>query len=187
MLYQLNLTLNYNEGVVLFRQKHILRSTSRKHLQKQNNEDFFIQLLNAEPHFTSNNLLVPTSVKEILDQTHFFKYTVLARNISGKFYIILLFVRNLCRCLQPCLITSTIFGEKIDFTTAKHKRKRKLIIDLIPNDWQHLLKSETSQTVKNNKIPFKALYPYKGTRNVKDFQKLSNKEIYLTLQSNSTK
>ena len=37
------------------------------------------------------------------------------------------------------------------------------------------------------KIPFKALYPYKGTRKVKDFQKLSNKEIYFTLQSNSTK
>ena len=34
------------------------------------------------------------------------------------------------------------------------------------------------------RIPFKALYPYKGTRNVKDFQKLSNKEIYFTLQSN---
>ena len=35
------------------------------------------------------------------------------------------------------------------------------------------------------KIPFKALYPYKGTRNIKEFQKLSNKEIYFTLQSNT--
>ena len=37
------------------------------------------------------------------------------------------------------------------------------------------------------KIPFKALYPYRGTRKVKDFQKLSNKEIYFTLQSNNNK
>ena len=37
------------------------------------------------------------------------------------------------------------------------------------------------------KIPFKALYGYKGTRKVKDFQTLSNKEIYFILQSNSTK
>ena len=37
------------------------------------------------------------------------------------------------------------------------------------------------------KIPFKAIYPYKGSRKVKDFQKLSNKEIYFTFQSNSTK
>ena len=37
------------------------------------------------------------------------------------------------------------------------------------------------------KMNFKALYPYKGARKVKDFQKLSNKEIYFTLQSNSTK
>ena len=34
------------------------------------------------------------------------------------------------------------------------------------------------------KIPFKTLYLYKGTRKVKDFQKLFNKEIYFTLQSN---
>ena len=37
------------------------------------------------------------------------------------------------------------------------------------------------------KITFKALYQYKSTRKVEDFQKLSNKEIYFTLQSNSTK
>ena len=36
------------------------------------------------------------------------------------------------------------------------------------------------------KISFQALYPYKGTRKVKDLQKLSNKEIYFTLQPNST-
>ena len=56
-------------------------------------------------------------------------------------------------------------------------------MDLILNDWKHLLKSETSQ----KKIFFNALCPYKDTRKVKDFQKLSNKETYSTLQFNSTK
>ena len=37
------------------------------------------------------------------------------------------------------------------------------------------------------KVSFKALYPYKDARKVKDFRKLSNKENYSTLQSNSTK
>ena len=38
------------------------------------------------------------------------------------------------------------------------------------------------------KIPFKALFHYKGTsRKEKDFRKLSNKEIYFIVQSNSTK
>ena len=55
-------------------------------------------------------------------------------------------------------------------------------MDLIPNDWKHLLKTESSW-----KILFKALYFYKGTRKKKVFQKLFNKEIYFTLQSNSTK
>ena len=54
---------------------------------------------------------------------------------------------------------------------------------LIPNDWKHLLRTESSQKsilknfCVNNKV----------TRKVKDFQKLSNKEIYLSLQSNSAK
>ena len=120
MLYQLNLTLNYNEGVVLFRQKHILRSTSRKHLQKQNNEDFFIQLLNAWLHFPNNNFPAPTSVKEILGQTHIFTYTIQTDQKSNP--NLLLFIMDVCKCLQPCLISSTTFGEKLDFTTANHKK-----------------------------------------------------------------
>ena len=59
----------------------------------------------------------------------------------------------------------------------------KLIMDLIPNDWKHLLKTETCQKclLKN------FYYNNKGTRKVKYFQKLSLKKIYFILQSNSTK
>ena len=39
--------LNYNQDLALFRQKQILRSDIHKHLQKQSNEYFFIQLLNV--------------------------------------------------------------------------------------------------------------------------------------------
>ena len=59
MQYQLNLILNYNQSLALFRQKQILRSNRHKHLQKQSNEDFFIQLLNAWLHFTNNNFPAP--------------------------------------------------------------------------------------------------------------------------------
>ena len=54
---------------------------------------------------------------------------------------LLLFTRNLCRCLQPCVISSTTFGEKLAFTTPNHKRIYKLIMELIPNDWKRLLKT----------------------------------------------
>ena len=54
---------------------------------------------------------------------------------------------------------------------------------LIPNDWKNLLKTKTFQK-SLSKIFF---YNNKVTRKVKDFQKLSNKEIYLSLQSNSAK
>ena len=57
-------------------------------------------------------------------------------------------------------------------------------MDLIPIDWTHLLLKLKLLYKKNL---FKALYPYKGTRKVKDFQKLSNKETYFTLQSSSAK
>ena len=73
MLCRLNLILNCNQGLALFKQKQILWSTSHKHLQKQNNKDFFIQLFNAWLRLTNNNLPAPTttSVKEILGQPTF--------------------------------------------------------------------------------------------------------------------
>ena len=51
-------------------------------------------------------------------------------------------------------------------------------MNLIPNDWNHSLR----------KTPLKTFYyNNKGTKKVKYFQKLSNKETYFTVQSNSTK
>ena len=104
MPYQLNLILNHNQSLAVFRQKQILRSTSHKHLQKQNNEAFFIQLLNSWLYFTNNNFPSPTSVKEILDQNHIFKYIVQTDNLfsiashQAIFQTtILLFIRDLCR------------------------------------------------------------------------------------------
>ena len=56
-------------------------------------------------------------------------------------------------------------------------------MDVILNNCKHLLRTETSQ-----KSLLKTFYyNNNGTRKLKDFQKLSNKEIYLTLQSSSTK
>ena len=50
-------------------------------------------------------------------------------------------------------------------------------------DWKPLLRTGTSE-----KSLLKAFYyNNKDTKNVKDFQKLSNKEIYFILQFNSTK
>ena len=43
------------------------RSASHKNLQKQNNEDFFIQLLYAWSHVPNNHFL-PISIEEILSQ-----------------------------------------------------------------------------------------------------------------------
>ena len=71
MLYRLNLILNFNQGLALFRQNKILCSTRHKNLQNHNNEDFFIQLLDAWLHFTNNTFPTPTSIEEILDQPLF--------------------------------------------------------------------------------------------------------------------
>ena len=53
----------------------------------------------------------------------------------------------------------------------------------IPNDWKRLIRTETSQKFLLRMF----CYNTKVARKVKDFQKLSNKEIYFTHQSNSTK
>ena len=162
-------------------------------MQKQNNEDFFIQLLNASLHFTNKNFPTLTSIEEILDQPMFLNphtkldfssdnphfYCIPSRNISDKFIII----RDVSRFLQPGLISSTTFDNKLGFPTANHRRTCKLIMDVILNNCKHLLRTETSQ-----KSLLKTFYyNNNGTRKLKDFQKLSNKEIYLTLHSSSTK
>ena len=66
-----NLILNSSQGLALIRQKQILRSTRHKNLQKQNNEDIFIQLLNAWLYFTNNKCPTFTHTEEILDQPLF--------------------------------------------------------------------------------------------------------------------
>ena len=128
-------------------------------MQKQNNEDFFIQLLNAWLHFTNTNFSALTSIEEILDQPIFLNphtklgfssdnpyfYCIPPRNISDKFTII----RDLFRFLQPGLISSTTSDEKLGFPTGNLKRilTYKLIMDLIPNNWKHFNKTLTSQKI----------------------------------------
>ena len=41
-------------------------------------------------------------------------------------------------------VSCRTFGEKLDFTTAKHK-EHKFIMNLIPNGWKLSFKTETSQ------------------------------------------
>ena len=115
-----------------------------KNLQKQNNEDFHIQLLDVWLHFTNNNFHTPTSIEESLDQPIFLNphtkldfsydnpyfYCIPPTNISEK----LTTIRALCRFLQPGLISSMTFDEKPSLSTAIHKRIYKLIMGLIPND-----------------------------------------------------
>ena len=160
MVYWLNLILKSNQGLALVRQKQILRSNRYEILGIQNNEDFSIQLLNAWLHFTNNNFPIAPSIEEILDHPIFLNphtklefssdkayfYCIPPRNISDKFTII----KDLCRFLQPGLISSTTFDEEQGFLTTNYERIYKLIKDLILNDWKHLLRTETSQ-----KIPFK--------------------------------
>ena len=71
MLYRLNLILNSNQGLALFRQNQILCSIRHKNLQNHNNEDLFLQSLNPWLSFTNNNFPTPKSIEEILDQPLF--------------------------------------------------------------------------------------------------------------------
>ena len=57
------------------------------------------------------------------------------------------------------------------------------MIDLVRNDWKHILRNETSQ-----KFLFKTLcYNHQGTWRIKDFLELCNEKISLTVQFNNNK
>ena len=148
MLYRLNLNLKSNQGLALFRQNQILRSTRHCNLQKNNNEDFFIQMLNAWLNFTNNSFPSPTSIEEILDQPLFLNpltklpynsdnpyFSCLPpQNISAKFFTI----RDICRFLQPGLISSETFREKLDLPNINHNNTYKKTVELIPKNWLRL-------------------------------------------------
>ena len=155
MLYRLNLILNSNQGLALFRQNQILCSTRHKNLQNHNNGDFFIQLLNARLHFTNNTFSALTSIEEILDQPLFLNphtkldfnsdnpyfYFIPPKNISDKFTAI----RDTCRFLQLGFVSSMSFEGKLSLPNANYNRIYKSIVELIPNDWIQLFKTKTSQ------------------------------------------
>ena len=144
MLYQLNLILNSNHGLALFRQNQILRPIVHRNLQKYNNEDFFIQLLNAWLHFTNNDFPTPTSIEEILDQPLFLNphtkldfnsnnpyfYRIPPNNISDKFNTL----RDIYTILKPGFISPRSFKEKLNLPTAIYNNIYKSIIQLIPGD-----------------------------------------------------
>ena len=71
MLYWLNLILNSNQGLVLFRQTQILRSTRHKNLQKQSNEDFLYSCLILAYISPTTNLLSPRVKKKFLNSPSF--------------------------------------------------------------------------------------------------------------------
>ena len=71
MPYGRILIFNSNQSLALFRLNQILHSIRHKNQQNQNNEYFFIQILNAWLYFTNNNFPSPKSIEEILDQPLF--------------------------------------------------------------------------------------------------------------------
>ena len=62
ILYRLNSVLNSNQGLPLFKQKQIVRSNRLQNFRKQNNEDFFIQLLIAWVHFINSTTSLPPNL-----------------------------------------------------------------------------------------------------------------------------
>ena len=50
--------------------------------------------------------------------------------------------RDLCRFLQPRLISYMRFDEKLGHTHLNHKRIYIYVTDLIPNDWKHKLEQK---------------------------------------------
>ena len=86
--------------------------------------------------------LPPNFYKRSSWPTHIFKSRIQTNNLpsiashAGIFQTnLLLIIEDLCRSLQPCVISSTAFGEKLDYYCQPCKRIYKSTMDLIPYDW----------------------------------------------------
>ena len=113
-----NLILHYNQGLALLDEN---RSLDLLVTNICKNRTMKISLF----HYSMLGYILPTTIfllprEEILHQTHIFKSTVQTDNLSAVAFHpgifqknLLLFIRDLCRCLQPCLISFMTFGEKL--------------------------------------------------------------------------
>ena len=101
-------------------------------------------------------------------------YRINPKNILVKFITI----RDVCRFLQPGFISSRSFEEKLNLPTANHNQIYKAIVALIPNDWIHLLRNKTSQE------PLLKVFHFnnRGTRKVKNLQKLKQQHLFYSSQ-----
>ena len=78
-------------------------------------------------------------------------------------------IRDLGRFIQPGLISSMTFEEKIGLSNVNHKIIYKLVLYLICNEWKQILRLEVLP-----KIIFKTFcYKNRGTRKIKKFPKPS--------------
>ena len=92
-------------------------------------------------------------------------------------------IRDLFRFLQPGLISSMTFEEKIGLSNVNHEIIYKLVLYLTCNDWKQILRLEASP-----KFILKTFcYKNKGTRKMSFQNLLYNKEIYFVLQPSNTR
>ena len=146
-------------------------------MQKQNNEGFFIQLLNAWLHFTNDKFPATMSIEKIIYRPiHLNRYTKLDFSSNNPCFIAshqklfqTAIIRGPCRFLQPGLISCMKFEVKLGLSNAIHKIKYKIILYLICNGWKQVLRPKTPR-----KFILKTFcYKNKGTRKIKEFPKPS--------------
>ena len=78
-------------------------------------------------------------------------------------------------------MSSNSFKEKLNRPKEDSNKIYRSIVELIPNNWIQILKNKTSQE------PLLKVFHFndRGIRKIKNFQKVSNKDIYYTLQNNN--
>ena len=105
-------------------------------------------------HLTNNKFPSSTHIEEILDQPVFqtpfsklyfysnnpYFYCIPPKNITDNFTII----RDICKFLQTDLISTMRFEEKLGLTNLNPERIDLYIMDLIRNDWNYILRNESS-------------------------------------------
>ena len=78
-------------------------------------------------------------------------------------------IKDLCRFLQPGLVSSMTFKDKLVLSNVNHKIRYKLILYIICNDWKQILRP----VIAPKCILKTFYYKNKSTRKIKEFPKPS--------------
>ena len=152
VLIEINTWIQAKAWRYLFGQTQVVRSTRHKNLKIKQNNKYFCYSCIIFGYISPIGNFSCMHVEEILDQPTFWNQLTRLNFSSNNFCCIppkkkhrSVIIGVICKFLQPGIISSMRIEKKLGHADLTPERIYLYFINLIQNDWKHILRNETFQ------------------------------------------